>query len=66
MEERLITFEYCLELEEGFGFKPVGETREQTEVLLQIKAKNRVTADRMLHAIIDKPVVVNIYGVALD
>ena len=66
MDKRLITFEYFLELEEGFGFKPVGNTREETEVTLQIKAPNRVTADRMLHAIIDNVVIANVYGVALD
>lgn len=62
----LITFEYYIELEKGFGFKPVGETREETEVVIQIKAKNRVTADRMLHSIIDNTIITNIYGVALD
>lgn len=66
MDKRLITFEYYLELEEGFGFKPVGNTREENEVTLQIKAPNRVTADRMLHAIIDHFVITNICGVALD
>ena len=66
MEKRLITFEYHLELEEGFGFKPVGETKEENEVALQIKAYNRVTADRMLNAIIDRPIITNLYGIALD
>lgn len=66
MDKRLITFEYCLELNEGFGFKPVGSTMEETEVTLQINAPNRVTADRMLHAIIDSPKIVDIIGVALD
>lgn len=66
MDKRLITFEYCLELKDGFGFKPVGNTREETEVTLQIKAPNRVTADRMLHAIIDNPVIADIQGVALN
>ena len=66
MEKRLITFEYWLELEEGFGFKLAGETKEQNEVVLQIKAPNRASADRMINAIIDRPIIADISCVALD
>lgn len=43
-------FEYIVDLKEGY--KPVMQTEEETEVRFIIEAKNRVTADRAVRALL--------------
>lgn len=43
-------FRYCVTLKEGY--RPVGKTENEKEVVLTIEAKNRATADRMIKALL--------------
>ena len=57
--------EYCAEVIRGY--KPTMETEEQKLVYFTIEAKNRVTADRMLKALLKgAPNVIEISGVCID
>jgi len=62
----MITFEYCIELREGWGYRPTMQDKEETEIVLQISAKNRATADRMIDALVDQDVISDISGVAIS
>lgn len=46
----MMKFEYYIELKEGF--KPVMETELETNISIVIEAKNRVTADRAINAML--------------
>lgn len=52
MAHRLYTFEYWVELNEGYKVASPLFTDEETEIKLQIKARNRATADRMMKAML--------------
>ena len=49
-DEKNVKFEYVIELKEGY--KPVMSLKEETTVKLTIEASNRVTADRMISAML--------------
>lgn len=49
-DEKNVKFEYVIELKEGY--KPVMSLEEETTVKLTIEASNRVTADRMISAML--------------
>lgn len=57
-------FEYCAELKDGY--KPTMETETGNTVYFQIDAKNRVTADRMVKAMLTVGNITEISGVAID
>lgn len=46
----MLTFKYWIEMKEGY--KPTSQTETENEMTLMIEAKNRVTADRMVKALI--------------
>lgn len=49
-DEENLKFEYVIELKEGY--KPVMSLEDETTVKLIIEAPNRVTADRMVSAML--------------
>ena len=58
-------FAYFIELKKGY--KPVMELREETDVQIVIEAPNRVTADRMVSAMLkDAPNVDDVQGICID
>lgn len=56
-------FRYWITLEEGY--KPVGKMENEKEVVITIEAKNRITADRMIKALITDSVV-EYSGICID
>ena len=46
-------FKYTVELKKGYMPAPVFEAVEETEVEFVIEARNRVTADRMVKALLE-------------
>ncbi len=61
----MLKFEYYIELKEGYRL--VMETEEETEVRFVIQAKNRVTADRAVKALLKGAKNVKDYcGVRVD
>lgn len=49
----MMKFEYSVELKKGYMPAPVFETVEETEARFVIEARNRVTADRMVKALLE-------------
>ena len=61
----MLRFKYCVELKEGY--KPVMQDEEETEVRVVIEAKNRVTADRAVKALLKDAANVKEYsGFCID
>lgn len=61
----MLRFEYYVELKEGY--KPVMQTEEVEEIRFIIEAKNRVTADRAVKALLkNAPNVERYDGVCID
>lgn len=58
-------FEYYVELK--VGFTPVLATAEETELTFVIEAKNRVTADRMVRAMLQgNDNIIHWSGICID
>ena len=58
-------FEYAITLKEGF--KPVMELELETDVKIVIEAKNRVTSDRMIKAMLKGATnIEDITGICVD
>lgn len=61
----MLRFEYYVELKEGY--KPVMHDEEETDIKFVIEAKNRVTADRAVKALLKDASNVERYdGVCID
>ena len=64
-DEENLKFEYVIELKEGY--KPVMSLENETTVKLIIEAPNRVTADRMVSAMLKEASnVTDISGVCIS
>lgn len=57
-------FEYCAEVKNGY--KPTMETNMIDCIYFTVEAKNRVTADRMVSALLQEHNILNVIGVAID
>ena len=58
-------FEYWVELREGY--QPTMQSEKETEIRIVIEAKNRVTADRMIKAMLgDADNVVSWDGICIE
>lgn len=66
MAHTLYTFEYWVELNDGYKVASPLFTDDETEVTVQIKARNRATADRMMNAMFKMGNVCDYDGIMID
>lgn len=61
----MYAFSYCIELCDGCGYRPTMSDAEETNVEIQVCAKNRATADRMVRSILNHDAVVDLFGACI-
>lgn len=66
MEHKLYTFEYSVQLNKGYKVASPLFTDEETELTIQIKARNRATADRMMNAMFKAGNIYDYDGIMID
>ena len=62
----IYTFEYYVQLSKGYKVASPLFTDEETELTIQIKARNRATADRMMDAMFKAGNVYDYDGIMID